>query len=154
MHRIVLLGVTIGLLLGTGSMAGCGGSSPTVPTPTAVLSTEVFTGTIAPLGTASHPFTVNYAAAYSDASITVTALATVGNGTPQSITIGVGFGTTNLGVCTRAAGYSNVAAPLNTELPTSGTPFIAGLFCVQLFDNPAVPTVTEALSYSITIKHY
>ena len=36
-------------------------------------------------------FTVTYSSAYTDASITVTSLKTVANGTSQSITIGVGF---------------------------------------------------------------
>jgi hypothetical protein len=153
MARMARLVVILGLVFGTGSAAGCG-SSTTATTPSAVLTTDTFTGTISPLGTDSHTFTVNYGSAYSDASITVTSLATVANGTARAITVGVGFGTSNLGVCTRSASYSNAAAPLNTELPTSGAPFIAGLYCVQVFDNTDNPTVTEPLTYAITVKHY
>jgi hypothetical protein len=136
--------------------SSCGGSnnSSTATIPSAVLSTETLTGTLTPLGSASNNFTVNYAGGYSNASVTITSLTTVTGGIPQSITVGVGFGSTNVGVCTRSATYTNVAAPLNTELPTTGAPFIAGIYCVQLFDNPDSPTVLEPLNYTITLKHY
>jgi len=153
-HRAWLIACA-GLFITVG-VAACGGSNnPAAPTtPAAVLATETFTGTISPLGTAFNSFTVNYAGSNSDASITVTSLTTVASGTPQAITIGIGFGTVNLGVCTRSASYTNPAAPLNTELTTTGMPFSAGSFCVQVFDNTSAPTVTEPLNYSITVKHY
>lgn len=156
MPRVVRLAVSLGVLLAAAATASCGsGTTPITPTtPAAVLATEVFTGVIVPLGTASHSFTVTYATAYSDASLTVTSLATVADGTAAPVTIGVAFGTTSLGVCTRSTTYVNPAGPYNVELPTTGAPFIAGTFCVQLFDNPAAPTVTEPLNYSITVKHY
>ena len=127
-------------------------SSPTVPTPT--VSTETFTGVINPLGTSSHQFTVNYSLAFSDASVTISGVTTVANATPQTITIGIAFGNVNLGACTRSTNYVNPVAPLNTALPTTGAPFIAGVYCVQIFDNPDLPTVTEPLNYTITLKHY
>jgi hypothetical protein len=78
----------------------------------------------------------------------------VANATPQPITIGVGFGEISVGVCTRLGSLSNPAAPLNTELPTTGGVFSPGTFCVQVFDNPVSPTVTEPLNYTITVRHY
>ncbi len=115
---------------------------------------DVFTGIIRPLGTDSHQFTVNYTAAQSDASVKVTSLTSVATGAPANITIGVGFGNTNVGVCTISSTVTNVAAPLNTELPTTGEPFVAGPYCVEIFDNPAAPTVTEPLNYSLTVSHF
>ncbi len=141
-------------LCASGLLVSTCSNNNTATTPSAVLATENLTGTISPLGTASNNFTVNYSAAYSNASITVTSLKTVADGTPQAITIGVGFGSTNLGVCTRSATFSNGAAPLNAELPTTGSPFIAGVYCVQIYDNPDSPTVTEPLTYAVTVKHY
>lgn len=128
--------------------------SATAMTPSPVLATDTFTGTINPLGSASHSFVVTYASANSDASITVNSLVSVATETAQAITIGVGFGTVNVGVCTRVTGYTNVAAPLNTALTTNTSPFAAGTFCVQIFDNPDAPTVTEPLTYSVSVKHY
>jgi len=104
------------------------------------------------MGTASHNFTVTYSAAATNASITVTSLATVADQTPQAITIGVGFGYLNLGVCTVV--LSNPAAPIGTELPTTTAPFQGATYCVQIFDNQASPTVTEPLTYTLTVKHY
>jgi hypothetical protein len=156
MRRIARFAAGTSAIIVLGLATACGGStSPTTPTtPAPVLTTETFTGTIAPLGIDSHTFTVNYAASYSDASVTITSLSTVSTGAAQTIAIGVGFGSTNLGVCSRASNYTNPAAPLNTELQTSGAPFTAGPYCVQLFDNTTSPTVTEPLKYSITVKHY
>jgi hypothetical protein len=150
--RGVRLGSVCGLILSLSAALGCGSSSPVAPTP--VLATETFTGTLSPLSERSHTFTVNYAAGYSDASFTVTALTSVADGSAKSITIGVGFGLVSVGVCTRAAQYSNPATPLNTELPTTGGAFGAGVFCVAVFDNPAAPTVTEPLNYTLSVKHY
>jgi hypothetical protein len=147
-------GLVLGLMLAVSTANGCGGTTAAAASPSAVLSTDSFTGTISPLGAASHTFTVNYSGAYTNASLTVTSLTTVASAAAQAITVGVGFGTSNLGVCTRSSTYTNPAAPLNTELPTTGSPFIAGVYCVQVFDNPDSSTVTEPLNYAITVKHY
>ncbi len=150
--RCLRLGAVVGLLSAASVSFACGGSTPTAPTP--VLTTENFTGTITPLGAKSHTFNVNFAENYSDSSFTLTSLTAVADATPRAITIGVGFGSVSVGVCTRAAQYSNPATPLNTELPTTGGVFIAGQYCISVFDNPAAPTVTEPLNYAITVKHY
>jgi hypothetical protein len=152
--RTLRLLVRSGLVSVALALAASCSNSNSSTAPSATLSTDTITGVLNPGGTDSHTFTVNYSSAYTDASITVTKLTTVANGTPQMITIGVGFGTTNVGVCTTAAAFTNPAAPFNTELPTSGSPFIAGQYCVQVFDNPANPTVTEPLNYSLNVKHY
>jgi hypothetical protein len=144
--------VVVGFVLAIGSLSACRGKTATLPTP--VLTTDTFTGTIAPLGTVFHSFTVNYDGAYTDASITVNSLKSVATGADKSITIGVGFGSLSLGVCTRASTLTNPAAPIGTELPTSGSQFGPGTYCVQVFDNTGAPTVTEPLSYSIAVKHY
>jgi len=151
MTRITSLFFFFVLLIGA---SGCGSNSTTPTTPTPVTPTQVsdtFTGTIAPLGTDTHNFTVTYTAG-SNASITINSLVTVADQTPQSITIGVGFGYLNLGVCTVV--LTNPAAPLGTELATTSQPFSNGTFCVQVFDNTAAPTVLEPLTYSLTVKHY
>jgi hypothetical protein len=142
---LFLLALSVGL-------ADCGSSTATAPTAVATVVADTFTGTINPQGTDSHNFTVNYAAATTNASITVVSLVTVANQTPQAITIGVAFGTLNLGVCNAA--ISNPAAPIGTELPTTNAPFQNGTYCVMVFDNTAAPTVTEPLTYNITVKHY
>jgi hypothetical protein len=125
---------------------------PTGPTP--VLTTETFTGTITPLGSTFHTFNVNYDGGYSDASVTVTSLVSVADGSAKSITIGIGFGQVSVGVCNRAAQYTNVSAPVNVELPTSGGAFGPSTYCVSVFDNTTAPTVTEPLDYTLSVKHY
>ena len=146
--------VIIFFTLVLGLSAACGGNNNQQAGPSPVLVTENFTGTLNPMGTAMHTFTVNYGGNYSDASITINSLTAVSDGSAKAITIGVGFGNVNVGVCTLSSQYTNPAAPLNTELATSVQPFIAGPYCVQVFDNPASPTVPEPLTYAITVKHF
>lgn len=117
------------------------------------LTTEIFTGTINPLGSSSHTFTVQYESGRTDASMLVTSL-TAADGSPRSVTFGLAFGNTSAGVCTRAPSYSNAVTILNQELPTGDQPFLPGPFCVMIYDNPAAPTITEPLNYSLTLKHY
>jgi hypothetical protein len=148
--RAARLLAVLGLIFLVASVAACKKKTPVAPDP--VLSTDVFTGTISPLGVSFHTFTVNYTYAFSGASVTVTNLTTVANSTPQSITIGVAFGAINFGVCNQV--ITNSAVALNTEITTSSDTFGAGTYCVQVFDNTAAPTVTEPLNYSITVKHY
>jgi hypothetical protein len=132
-----------------GVAIGCNGSS-TAPTPTQV--TVNFSGQINPLGSSFNTFTVNYTGGSSDASVQVTSLTTVATGAPVSITIGLGFGVVSLGVCNLS--IVNSAAPLNTALPTSGEPFTAGTYCIEIFDNTASPTVTQPLNYMLSVTHY
>ena len=124
------------------------------PSEIPTLTTETFAGTLQPLGTSSHSFTVRYLVTSTDASVTVTSLTAVSSNSPANVTIGVAFGNANTGVCTRAPSYTNVAARLNEAVRTVDVPFTGGVYCVQIFDNPANPTVTEPLNYSLSVTHY
>jgi hypothetical protein len=133
-------------------IAACG--STTAPTP--VATTEVFTGTLQPLGVDFKTFTVN-AQGTTDLSITVNSLNTVAASAPVTgITIGVGIGAVSGGIC--AVQVQNPAALLGQELfaPNGAA---AGSYCVQIFDCPTgssgcSPTLPEAVTYSMTVKHY
>ena len=46
------------------------------------------------------------------------------------------------------------AAAIGAEVATTTSPFLAGGYCVLVFDNPAAPTVTEPLTYSIKVNHF
>jgi len=140
------------LLVSISTTVGC--SEKPGPSEIPTLTTEVFTGTISPLGTSHHPFTVSYAVTFTDASLTLTNLSAVSNGSVPAITVGLAFGSLSAGVCTRAPSYTRVAVSVNQELPTVDQPFSAGVFCVQIFDNLDKPTVTEPLNYSLTVRHY
>lgn len=129
-------------------VAGCGNKN-TSPTP--VLTTDTFSGTLAVLGTSNQVFTVNYALGYSDATVKVTSLKTVANPTDVSKTIGIGFGQIAFdGGCTRSATYTSNAAALNQVLTASGV-FLQGQFCVQIFD---AGTLTEPVTYAFEVQHY
>ena len=135
--------------------AGCGSDNPTAPTP--VQQTESFTGTLQPLGVDFKTFTIAYNQGTSDLSVTVNSLTTVANATPVTgITIGIGLGTVTGSTCTPQ--IQAPAAPLTQELfaPNGAS---AGAYCVQISDCPTgatgcTSTLTEAVSYTMTVKHY
>lgn len=141
-----------GLFLGTlvlALAAGCGNKN-TSPTP--VLTTDTFSGTVAVLGTSNQNFTVNYALGYSDAAVKVTSLKTVANATDVTKTIGIGFGQIAFdGSCARSATYTATAATLNQLLTASGVFYGTQQFCVQVFD---AGTLTEPVTYTIEVQHY
>lgn len=134
-------------LVGLGA-AGC--SSPAAATPP--ITNDPFSGVVNPLGSDTHNFTVNYTGGSSDASVNVGSLVTVANSTPVSITVGIGLGVVSLGVCNLF--ILNPTAPLNTDLPTTGEPFTAGTYCVEIYDNPSAPTIPAPLKYSLVVTHY
>ena len=140
------------LLVSIITIVGCG--KKIGPSEIPVLTTDVFTGTISPLGTSHHNFTVSYAVNNTDASMVLTSLTTVANGSVPAITVGLAFGSPSGGVCSRAPSYTRTAVTVNQELPTVDVPFSPGVFCVQIFDNLDKPTVTEPLNYSLTVRHY
>jgi hypothetical protein len=133
--------------------AGCG--SPSAPTP--VLQTESFTGTLQPLGIDFKTFTIAYSQGTSDLSVTVNSLSTVATTTPVTgITIGIGIGAVSGTACVMQ--IQTPVATLGQELfaPNGAS---AGTYCVQIFDCPTgatgcASTLTEAVNYSVTVKHY
>jgi hypothetical protein len=133
--------------------AGCGGS-PAAPTP--VAKTDTFTGTLQPLGSDFKTFAIT-AQGTTDLSITINTLTTVAASTPVTgITIGVGVGSVSGATC--ALQVQNATAVLGQELfaPNGAS---AGTYCVQIFDCPTgttgcVSTLTEPVTYSMTVKHY
>ena len=140
-------------LLSLALLTGCG--SPNEPDP--VQKTETFSGTLQPLGVDFKTFSIIYAQGTSDLSITVNSLSTVANSTPVTgITIGIGVGTVSGSTC--AMQIQAPAANLNQELfaPNGAA---AGAYCVQIFDCPTgtagcSSTLTEPVSYTMTVKHY
>ncbi len=135
--------------------SGCGDSNPAAPTP--VVQSESFTGTLQPLGVDFKTFTIAYTQGTTDLSVTITSLMTVANATPVTgITVGIGFGTVSGSTC--APQIQAPAAPLNQELfaPNGAS---AGAYCVQISDCPTgatgcTSTLTEAVTYSMTVKHF
>jgi hypothetical protein len=117
------------------------------------LTIDTFTGVLGPGGSSAHNFTVRYEVLFSDASITVTSLTTVANGSVPGITFGVAFGSLNGNTCVRLPDFS-AATTVNQEVPTFNAPFIAGTYCAMILDDPNNPTVTEPLNYTMVVRHY
>jgi hypothetical protein len=134
--------------------AACGGS-PTAPTP--VATTDTFTGTLQPLGIDFKTFIIAYTQGTSDLSVTVNSLSTAAGSTPVTgITIGVGVGTVSGTTCSLQL-QTPVAALGQELLAPNGAS--AGTYCVEIFDCPTgstgcTSTLTEPVTYSMTVKHF
>jgi hypothetical protein len=141
----------VGLLLPLA--AGCG--SATAPSP--VLKTETFTGTLQPLGLDFKTFTIAYSQSTSDLSVIVDSLKTVASSTPVTgITIGIGFGAVSGSSCSLQIQTPTAALSQELFAPNGAS---AGTYCVQIYDCPTgttscSSTLTEAVTYSMTVKHY
>ena len=102
-------------------------------------------------------FTIAYALGTSDLSVIVNSLTTVAGTTPVTgITIGLGLGAPSGASCSLQ--LQTGVAGLGQELfaPNGAT---AGNYCVQISDCPTgstgcASTLAEAVTYSITVKHY
>jgi hypothetical protein len=147
-RRIALCAILVSLL------TGCGGT-PAAPTP--VLNTETFTGTLQPLGIDFKTFIIAFTQSPTDLSVSVNSLTTVAGSTPVTgITIGVGVGSVSGTTC--ALQLQTPVATLGQELfaPNGAS---AGTYCVQIYDCPTgstgcTSTLTEAVTYTMTVKHY
>ena len=150
MHRLtsrLRRAAWIGLALSTGLAASaCGGSSTTAPTATGATTTppttEVFTGTVAVGGSASHAFTV----VLSNGLLNVTLTAA---GPPSTVTVGLGIGAPSGSTC---AFFSGGAGPTQagTTAQLSGVAQ-AGMYCVGVYD---AGNQTGDITYSVTVTHY
>ena len=115
------------------------------------------TGTLQPLGTDFKTFTIAFSQAPTDVSVTVNSLSTVASATPVTgVTIGVGFGVVSGSACSMQ--IQTPTATLSQELfaPNGAS---AGTYRVQIFDCPTgtsncSSTLTEAVTYTMTVKHY
>jgi hypothetical protein len=151
-RRLSLI-ATSAILLAVAS--GCGNDSPTAPT--LEQKTETFTGTLQPLGLDYKTFNIEYRQGASELSLSVDNLVTTAGGAPVTgITIGVGVGTLAGSVC---------SLQLQTPAATIGQVLFApngaqaGTYCMQIYDCPTgatgcTPMLTEAVNYTMTVKHY
>jgi len=123
--------------------AGCDNSGDSTSTgPSLPLTTDTFTGTLDPLGTAFHPFTVAQAG---ELDITLTAV-----GPPPTIFMGLGIGTlsSDSASCSLDTRFNVVVqASMTPQIPVNAG---AGRYCVQIVD---VGNQTGQVSYTITVAH-
>jgi hypothetical protein len=131
----------------------CGGS-PTSATP--VPKTETFTGTLQPMGIDFKTFTITYTQGTSDLSVTINSL-TTSAGTPVTgITIGIGFGLPSGAACSLQIQAPDASLGQELFAPNGAS---AGTYCVQIYDCPTgatgcSSTLTEPVTYAMTVKHY
>jgi len=138
MKRLVLIVAAL-------AAVGCGGSttSPSVALPTATVTTETFTGTVQPLGTNVHNFTVTTPG---QLSVTMTQA-----GPPATISMGLGVGNPNAaGNCIFLSGGTTTATASTTTAQLSGTLTASGAYCVAIGD---IGNAAGPIAYSITVSH-
>ena len=134
------------------SAAGCNNNNNST-IPSAVLSSDDFSDTLAVGGESVKTFNVDYLYGATDAGVTVKTLTSVATGAAINVPIGVAFGTFtsfNNG-CTRAASATKNDAMIGQEAATNSGTFTQGQYCVVIFD-PG--TLTEAVNYTMTVRHY
>lgn len=118
-----------------------GGNSVTSPT-SVTLTTDTFTGSVDPKGSAFHKFTV---AQGGEVDVTLTAA-----GPPSTIFMGLGIGvpSTDSAACSLDSRFTIVTQASTTpQIPVSAG---AGTYCVQVFD---AGNQVATVNYTITVAH-
>jgi hypothetical protein len=119
----------------------CGGTAdPVVTTPTPVTATDTYSGTLAQLGTAVHPFTVTTTGTVTISLTDVSPLATMA--------IGVSIGTWDGTNCTAISKNDNARAGSTALTGTAAT----GSYCVRVYDSGNIPDGTSA-TYTVQVVH-
>ena len=135
----------LALFLMVAFTAACGGSStsPTTVSSNSTVTTETFTGTVQPLGTNVHTFTVT-----TPGSVTVTMTAA---GPPPTISMGLGVGNPNsAGNCIFLSGGTTTAIASTTTPQLQGTLASSGAYCVAIGD---IGNAAGPIAYSVTVSH-
>jgi hypothetical protein len=123
--------------------AACGSNSPTTPTTPAAPQTEVFSGTLAPQGSAFYSFTL---ATAGSVSITLASLVPKAPGPAINTVMGLGVGAPN-GTDCDVTNSVTTAPGLTAQLVNSLT---AGTYCARIYDLGALATNVD---FSVRIVH-
>jgi hypothetical protein len=131
--------------------AGCG-TTTTTPTPTPAQNTETFSGTLTPANSVVHSFTT-----LTGGAVKAT-LTSIGPDATQTIGFSMGTYNSTTGVCTVV--FDNPAA-LQTTAVFNATASTIGFYCVRVYDNGNVKTLTDAgtvsdsnpFTFTITVVH-
>jgi hypothetical protein len=126
--------------------AGC--SNPTVTTPsssavTATTSTDYFTGTLTPGGSAFFSFTVS-SAGTAEVTLASTTMANIGPATPLALRVGLG---TPLGEACSTVRTIDTVPGLEAQLLNS---LGAGIYCVNVAD---IGAVKGSVLFAVRIVH-
>ena len=133
MNRTVVRAYATAALLAV-TLTSCGDSTPASPSP--VLTTDTFTGTLVPGQKVVHPYAVKAAG-----QVTTT-LATLSGAS----VIGIGIGTWDGATCTVGSHAENVAGGgfFLTDVP------IPQNLCTLVYD---VGSITTTATYTVTVSH-
>ena len=115
-------------------------SALTTTTPTAVTTTDVFTGTLNMNGAASYSFVTQAAG-----SVVATLISL---GPDSSLSVGISLGTWNGTGCSIQTGIFNDVAPQGSIL--TGNVGGAGTLCVRLYD---IGKITDPLAFTVNVVH-
>ena len=117
-------------------LIGCGGNSGTAPSTTSTITSENWSGVLAPGGTSSRSFTVT-----NTGTINLTM-----NSAGATVGLGVGLPRVTGGGC--RVGVQVITGPASN--PQISTAAEAGQYCVQVFDTG---TLTDPIPFNVKIDH-
>lgn len=133
--RSIILSCAVALMA-VGGVA-CGSSTPVSATPSI---TDTFSGTVQPLGSDSHNFTVSQ---FGEVDVTLTAA-----GPPPTIQVGLGVGSVANNVCSPGSIGSTTAQASSTAILTGN--LSPGTYCVTVADTG---NLQAAITYTVTVLH-
>jgi len=149
MVRRIARGAVLAALV---ALTGACGTTTTTPTPTPVQQTETFNGTLTPANSVVHSFST-----LTGGSVKAT-LTSVGPDATQTVGFSLGTYNSTTGVCTVV--FDNPVA-LQATAVFNATASTIGFYCIRLYDNGNVRTLTDngtvsdgkPFTYSVTVVH-
>jgi|RhiMetdeSRZDD1v2_1073273.scaffolds.fasta_scaffold08282_9 hypothetical protein len=142
MRHYVLLSFAIAIALAVAGCTSNTASSTTIPTtPTAVTSTDAFSGTVGPSGTTGFPFTVSTTGTVTIGLTSVAPLSTMA--------LGVGIATSDGTTCGSQISKNDNARSGTSALAGTAT---SGSYCVVVYDSGNVPD-GWSVSFTVQVVH-
>lgn len=143
MSRLFSVGILSATLIGS---IGCSetsvDSSATATSPTIMVTTETFSGTVEVEGQSVHRFTVSTSGTQVNVNLTAA-------GPPSTIYMGLGVGTYSNETCTLLSNGS-VLTQASATAQLAGT-VNAGSYCVMVYD---AGNQTAPVTYTVVVNHY
>ena len=141
-RRLMMAALAVAVAL---AAPACGGVKDLYNfSPTPIVYTETFAGTLAPGATAVHPFAVLISG-----TVTLT-LSTVGPDATQVLGLDIGTWNATTATCTPIFGTGSPGATQSYSFAGSA---IAGNFCARLYDSTGTIPADTQVTYTIKVDH-
>lgn len=133
------------MVLLSASLAACGSESTDTTSPSPVLATDIFSGSIAQNASAVHTFSVT-----NSGYTLLVGYTSISPSTVTALGVGIGSWDASTSSCSLNVSQNDTARSGNTAI--SGTSN-SGSYCIRVYDGGNIPSGVTA-TYTVQVQHY